>query len=51
MNLERAGWIGLTAIFVITGTVLFVEGYDGYGLVSLAIALAASVNLLPRKLD
>ena len=33
------------AVSWITAAVIFVEGYEGYGFVAIAVGLAASVNL------
>lgn len=47
MLVGRIAWSVTTAMFVITAVALFASGYDGYGGVFLAVAVAAAVNLLP----
>lgn len=47
MLVGRIAWSVTTAMFVITAVVLFASGYQGYGGVFLAVAVAAGVNLLP----
>lgn len=41
----RIAWSVTTLMFVVTAVVLFASGYQGYGGVFLAVALAAAVNL------
>ena len=45
MTLERSAWIAAVAVSWITAAVIFVEGYEGYGFVAVAVGIAASVNL------
>lgn len=47
MVVNRIAWSLTTALFVIVSISLFVSGYDGYGGVFLAVAVAAAVNLVP----
>lgn len=47
MLVGRIAWSVTTAMFVVTAVLLFASGYQGYGGVFLAVALAAAVNLLP----
>ena len=51
MNLERIAWIGTVTVAALIAVILFVEGYEGYGFVSIAIGLAASVNLFGHRSD
>ena len=51
MTLERAGWLAAVAISWITAGVIFIEGYEGYGFVAVAVGLAASVNLFGENAD
>ena len=46
MTLEKAAWIFAVVTAWAVAAILFVSGYQGYGWVSIAIGLAASVNLL-----
>lgn len=48
MELERVAWLSAVLISLVVAVVLFMEGYEGYGILAIAIALSASVNL-PRK--
>ena len=45
MTLERAAWFAAVAASWTTAVVIFIEGYEGYGLVAVAVGLAACVNL------
>lgn len=45
MTLERAAWIAAVATSWITAAVIFIQGYEGYGFVAVAVGLAACVNL------
>jgi hypothetical protein len=46
LRLERAAWALTTCVFVVAGIVLLAGSYYGYGGVTLAVALAAALNLL-----
>jgi hypothetical protein len=44
-QLQRIAWIVTVGICVITALVLLLSGYDGYAGVTLAVAIAAAINL------
>lgn len=46
MPLSRIAWIVTVALCVITAAILLGSGYWGYAGVSVAVALAAAINLL-----
>ena len=46
MSLARVAWLVTVAAFVIAAVLLLVNGYLGYFLVLLSVAVAAAVNLL-----
>jgi hypothetical protein len=43
--LSRAAWLITVAVAVLTGVILFLDGYTGYGVLSLVIAVAAAINV------
>ena len=45
MPLSRIAWLVTVAICLITALILLLSGYDGYAGVTLAVALAAGINL------
>lgn len=45
MTLQRAAWLVTTLGFLVAAVILFLSDYNGYAGVSVAVALAASVNL------
>ena len=45
MSLERLAWSAVIAVFLIAAAVFVHNGFNGYGLLSSLLALAASVNL------
>jgi hypothetical protein len=46
VRLARLAW-GLTAVVcLVTAVILGLDGYTGYAVVTLAVALAAAINLL-----
>lgn len=47
MVVNRIAWTLTTALFVLVAIALFISGYDGYGGVFIAVAVAAAVNLVP----
>lgn len=49
MGFERISWTITAAVFALVALVLLLSGYDGYGGVFLAVALAAAVNTLPAR--
>jgi hypothetical protein len=47
MSLERIAWIVTVATCLLASVLLFVAGYQGYGLLAIAIGGAAAINV-PR---
>ncbi len=45
MDLTRAAWLATVAACLVTSVLLLLSGYLGYAGVSLAIGLAAAINL------
>jgi hypothetical protein len=45
MPLPRAAWLVTVAIALLTALIVFLNGYTGYGVVSLVIAAAAAINV------
>jgi hypothetical protein len=45
VDLARLAWLVTVLACVITSAILAVEGYYGYALVTLAVALSAGINL------
>jgi uncharacterized membrane protein len=45
VSISRIGWLLTALVAVITGVILFVSGYDGYGALALAVAASAAINL------
>jgi hypothetical protein len=43
--LSRIAWLVTVAICLIAALILLLSGYDGYAGVTLAVALAAAINL------
>ena len=46
MSLERASWFAVVAICAIAAILLAINGYSGYSIISVAVGVAAAVNLL-----
>jgi hypothetical protein len=46
VSLARACWSITAAALFVFGAVVLIEGYIGYAIVTLVIALAAAINLL-----
>ena len=44
-RLNRIAWIVTVGICLITSLILVLSGYDGYAGVTLAVAIAAGINL------
>jgi hypothetical protein len=44
-QLQRIAWLVTVGICVIAALVLLLSGYDGYAGVTLAVAIAAGINL------
>ena len=45
MPLDRIAWLTTVAAAVITALLLFLSGYTGYGVLSLAVGASAAINL------
>ena len=45
MTLARLTWILVTAACAIGAVLLFVAGYQGYGVLTIIIGLAAAINI------
>ena len=45
MPLSRIAWLVTVAICLIAALILLLSGYDGFAGVTLAVALAAAINL------
>lgn len=45
VDLGRIAWLTTVAAALITAVLLLVSGYDGYGVVALAVAASAAINL------
>lgn len=46
MSLGRIAWLVTVGICVVGALMLFVGGYQGYGVLSLAVGIAAAGNLI-----
>lgn len=46
VNLGRVAWLGTVGACLIAVVILALEGYYGYAAVTLAVAVAAGINLL-----
>jgi hypothetical protein len=44
-QLARISWIVTVGLCLITALILLISGYDGYAGVTLAVAIAAAINL------
>lgn len=47
MDIERIAWIAVIVIGLVAAALFFNSGFQGYGTLSVLLALAASVNLAP----
>ena len=45
VNLQRASWLATVAVLLIAVLILMLQGYIGYGAVTLAVAASAAINL------
>lgn len=45
MPLSRIAWLTTVAVCLLIAVLLLVGGYEGYGVVALAVAASAAVNL------
>ena len=46
MAIERIAWLATVLVALITALLLLISGYTGYAGLGLAVAVAASINLL-----
>ena len=46
VDLGRIAWLGTVTVCLVVVLILTVQGYYGYGAVTLAVALAAGINLV-----
>jgi hypothetical protein len=44
-QLQRIAWLVTVGICLITALILLISGYDGYAGVTVAVAIAAAINL------
>ena len=51
MQFERIAWSVTIVIGLIAAALFFQSGFRGYGLLSVLLSLAASVNLAPNKTE
>ncbi|HEY8584723.1 MAG TPA: hypothetical protein VIL49_17305 [Capillimicrobium sp.] len=45
MPLPRIAWLTTVGIAVLTGVIVLLNGYTGYGVLSFVIAASAAINL------
>jgi hypothetical protein len=45
MQLSRLAWLVTVGVCLVTALILLLSGYDGYAGVTLAVAVAAGINL------
>ena len=45
MPLSRVAWISTVLVSLITGVVLLLDGYTGYGVLAWIVAASAAINL------
>lgn len=45
MTLARLTWLFVTAICAVGAVLLFISGYQGYGVLAIVTGLAASINI------
>ncbi len=43
--LSRVAWLLTVAVAVITGVILLIDGYTGYGVLSFVVGASAAINL------
>jgi len=43
--LSRVAWLTTVALAVITGVVLLIDNYTGYGVLAFVVAVSAAINL------
>jgi hypothetical protein len=44
-RLTRIAWLATVGVCLVTALILLLSGYDGYAGVTLAVAIAAAINL------
>ena len=45
MSLDRIAWLATVLAAAVTALLLFLSGYTGYGVLSAAVGVSASINL------
>ena len=45
MPLSRIAWLATVALAVVTGIVLLIDNYTGYGVLAFVVAASAAINL------
>jgi hypothetical protein len=45
VELARIAWLVVVIVCVVTGLILVLKGYVGYGGVTIAVAISAAINL------
>lgn len=45
MSLSRIAWLSTVGLCLVIALILFLSGYQGYGIVTIAVGLAAALNL------
>jgi hypothetical protein len=46
VTFNRAAWLATVAAALIAALLLFLSGYNGYGVVAIAVGLSAAINLV-----
>ena len=46
MSFTRIAWLATVAAALIAALLLFLSGYNGYGVVAIAVGLSAAINLV-----
>ncbi|MDE3070114.1 MAG: hypothetical protein KGJ43_05240 [Acidobacteriota bacterium] len=46
MPVSRLAWMAAVLISLLTGLLVLLAGYEGYALLSVAVAAAAAINLI-----
>ncbi len=45
MPLSRIAWLTTVAVAALTGVILLLDGYTGYGFLSFVVGISAAINL------
>ena len=46
VTFNRAAWLATVAAALIAALLLFLSGYNGYGVIAIAVGLSAAINLV-----